>query len=296
MKFLANENFPYPSIKVLRDNGLEVYSIGEESSGISDEVVLNRAVVEDLIILTFDRDYGERKVRRRIDHHDATGSAIPGQRRHDTGDRHVRILRHAHDLERALALRQRRRRLGEGLGQCRAQLQCAAAQRDTRGGHREFIATGAVEAGDAGRRFATRAVAVGVGIGGIEAGVLHLDEQHQVARTDGRRTTARTELDDRRAGRGTRDRRVIGIDDAARDGGGTIRTRNRADLGETRRREERQQRQRQPGSGIAARRSEPHGARESDRGTSHDHPSVSGMSGAGRASKQSTRAERARRD
>jgi predicted nuclease of predicted toxin-antitoxin system len=67
MKFLANENFPYPSIKVLRDNGLEVYSIGEESSGISDEVVLKRAVLEDLIILTFDRDYGELLFKYRLD-------------------------------------------------------------------------------------------------------------------------------------------------------------------------------------------------------------------------------------
>ena len=67
MKFLANENFPYPSIKVLRENGLEIYSIGEESSGISDELVLNRAVMEDLIILTFDRDYGELMFKYRLD-------------------------------------------------------------------------------------------------------------------------------------------------------------------------------------------------------------------------------------
>ena len=67
MKFLANEKFPYPSIKILRDNGLEVYSIGEESSGISDEIVLNRAVIENLIILTFDRDYGELIFKYRLD-------------------------------------------------------------------------------------------------------------------------------------------------------------------------------------------------------------------------------------
>ena len=59
MRFLANENFLYPSIKVLRENGLEIFSIGEESSGISDIEVLKRAVSEELIILTFDRDYGE---------------------------------------------------------------------------------------------------------------------------------------------------------------------------------------------------------------------------------------------
>lgn len=67
MKFLANENFPYPSIKLLREEGLEIFSIGEESSGISDEEVLNRAVAENLIILIFDRDYGELLFKYRLD-------------------------------------------------------------------------------------------------------------------------------------------------------------------------------------------------------------------------------------
>ncbi len=59
MRFLANENFPFPSIKLLRENGYEVLSVSEELSGASDEVVLQKAVDENLIILTFDRDYGE---------------------------------------------------------------------------------------------------------------------------------------------------------------------------------------------------------------------------------------------
>jgi predicted nuclease of predicted toxin-antitoxin system len=59
IKFLANENFPFPSIKLLRSNGFEVLSIGEEYSGISDEQVLKIAVEKKLVILTFDRDYGE---------------------------------------------------------------------------------------------------------------------------------------------------------------------------------------------------------------------------------------------
>jgi|ERR1019366_1317453 predicted nuclease of predicted toxin-antitoxin system len=59
IKFLANENFPFPSIKLLRDKGFEVLSIGEKYSGISDEQVLKIAVEKKLVILTFDRDYGE---------------------------------------------------------------------------------------------------------------------------------------------------------------------------------------------------------------------------------------------
>ena len=59
MKFLANENFPFPSIEALRENGYEVISVSEELSGISDAEILRKASAENLIILTFDRDYGE---------------------------------------------------------------------------------------------------------------------------------------------------------------------------------------------------------------------------------------------
>ena len=57
--FLANENFPKPSITLLRESGFHVISIQENSPGISDETVLKLAISQNLIILTFDRDYGE---------------------------------------------------------------------------------------------------------------------------------------------------------------------------------------------------------------------------------------------
>jgi predicted nuclease of predicted toxin-antitoxin system len=57
--FLANENFPKPSITLLRENGYAVRSIQEEFPGISDEEVIKIASESNLIILTFDRDYGE---------------------------------------------------------------------------------------------------------------------------------------------------------------------------------------------------------------------------------------------
>lgn len=43
MKFLANENFPGPSIKLLRHQGLDVLSIMEFQPGMSDEQVMNLA-------------------------------------------------------------------------------------------------------------------------------------------------------------------------------------------------------------------------------------------------------------
>ena len=59
MMFLANENFPRPSITLLRENGFEVKSIQEEFPGISDEIVIEIASNLNLVILTFDSDYGE---------------------------------------------------------------------------------------------------------------------------------------------------------------------------------------------------------------------------------------------
>ncbi len=66
MRFLANENFPYPSIRLLRERGYEVISIGETQGGIADPQVLAFAVAEGLVILTFDRDYGELLFRYRL--------------------------------------------------------------------------------------------------------------------------------------------------------------------------------------------------------------------------------------
>ncbi len=51
--FLANENFPRPSIKLLREKGFEIKSIQEEFPGIPDEIVMDIASEMNLIILTF---------------------------------------------------------------------------------------------------------------------------------------------------------------------------------------------------------------------------------------------------
>lgn len=66
MKFLANENFPLPSVVFLRQHGFEVRSVAEKYAGYTDEEVLNIAVKDGLIVLTFDRDYGELLFRYRM--------------------------------------------------------------------------------------------------------------------------------------------------------------------------------------------------------------------------------------
>jgi predicted nuclease of predicted toxin-antitoxin system len=59
MTFLANENFPFPSIALLRQAGYEILSISELSPSISDLEVITIAKSQNSIILTFDKDYGE---------------------------------------------------------------------------------------------------------------------------------------------------------------------------------------------------------------------------------------------
>jgi predicted nuclease of predicted toxin-antitoxin system len=59
MRFLANENFPLASIRLLREAGHDVLAVIQDSPGAKDPAVLAQADQEDRILLTFDRDYGE---------------------------------------------------------------------------------------------------------------------------------------------------------------------------------------------------------------------------------------------
>jgi predicted nuclease of predicted toxin-antitoxin system len=66
MRFLANENFPLPSVRLLRQAGYDVASMTEDSPGMEDSEVLTRATDKQRVILTFDRDYGELIYRLRL--------------------------------------------------------------------------------------------------------------------------------------------------------------------------------------------------------------------------------------
>ena len=59
MIFLANENFPFPSIALLRQADYNILSVSELYPGISDLEVIHKAIADDSVILTFDKDYGE---------------------------------------------------------------------------------------------------------------------------------------------------------------------------------------------------------------------------------------------
>ena len=66
MRFLANENFPLDAVEALRGIGHDVAWIRTDAPGSLDQEVLARAVSEQRILLTFDKDFGELAFRSKL--------------------------------------------------------------------------------------------------------------------------------------------------------------------------------------------------------------------------------------
>ena len=65
-RWLLNENFPQPAVKLLRELGWDIAAISEDQPSINDETVLERARQENRVLVTFDRDYGELVFKRKL--------------------------------------------------------------------------------------------------------------------------------------------------------------------------------------------------------------------------------------
>ncbi|MBV9826193.1 MAG: DUF5615 family PIN-like protein [Alphaproteobacteria bacterium] len=59
MRFLADENFPGAAIIALREAAHDIASVRASSPGMSDQDVIDWAVRERRILLTFDKDFGD---------------------------------------------------------------------------------------------------------------------------------------------------------------------------------------------------------------------------------------------
>lgn len=59
IKLLANENFPAPAIRKLREAGRDVVAVREAMPSASDKAVMDFARREQRWDITFDRDYGD---------------------------------------------------------------------------------------------------------------------------------------------------------------------------------------------------------------------------------------------
>jgi predicted nuclease of predicted toxin-antitoxin system len=63
MRILANENIPLIAVDALRQEGHDVIWIREIAPGSPDGSVLERAVNEQRVLITFDKDFGELAFR-----------------------------------------------------------------------------------------------------------------------------------------------------------------------------------------------------------------------------------------
>jgi len=64
MRLCANENIPEDCVLRLRADGHDVLWIRESAPGSADPVVLARALAEERLLVTFDKDFGELVFRR----------------------------------------------------------------------------------------------------------------------------------------------------------------------------------------------------------------------------------------
>lgn len=99
VRLLLNENFPAPSVALLRTRGYDVMSISDASSGLSDPQVLALAVAQKRVLVTFDLDYGELIFARGLP---APPSLllfrVPHYRPEDPSKWLIDLLRHPDDL------------------------------------------------------------------------------------------------------------------------------------------------------------------------------------------------------
>jgi predicted nuclease of predicted toxin-antitoxin system len=59
MRFLADESCDFAVVRALRSAGHDVIAVVEISPRADDEIVIDRAVREDRILLTEDKDFGQ---------------------------------------------------------------------------------------------------------------------------------------------------------------------------------------------------------------------------------------------
>jgi predicted nuclease of predicted toxin-antitoxin system len=69
MRILVDECTGPAVAKWLRGNGHEVFSVFDEGKGMEDGEVLTKALAEDRIVITNDKDFGEMVFREHREHH-----------------------------------------------------------------------------------------------------------------------------------------------------------------------------------------------------------------------------------
>jgi predicted nuclease of predicted toxin-antitoxin system len=63
VRILANENFPGEAVTALQERGHDVVWVRTDAPASSDHTILERAQVENRVVITFDKDFGEMAFR-----------------------------------------------------------------------------------------------------------------------------------------------------------------------------------------------------------------------------------------
>ncbi|MFM6280220.1 MAG: DUF5615 family PIN-like protein, partial [Dolichospermum sp.] len=68
MRFLVDENTGVTVARWLREQDYEVFSVYEQARGIDDDTIIQKAFDENWILITSDKDFGERVYRDKYPH------------------------------------------------------------------------------------------------------------------------------------------------------------------------------------------------------------------------------------
>lgn len=69
MRFIVDECTGPNAAKWLREQGYVVFSAHEQSRGAADDVLIEKAFAENWILITNDKDFGEKVYREKRPHH-----------------------------------------------------------------------------------------------------------------------------------------------------------------------------------------------------------------------------------
>lgn len=69
MRFLVDESTGPAVAAWLRAEGHDVFSVYEEARGMVDDAIIHKAFTEHWLLLTNDKDFGEKVYRERHGHH-----------------------------------------------------------------------------------------------------------------------------------------------------------------------------------------------------------------------------------
>src|SRR5947208_6630072 len=90
MRFLVDECTGPAVAEWLRGKGHEVFSVFDEAKGISDKEILTKALNENWVLITNDKDFGEMIFRERRAHHGVIFLRLDDERAANK----IEVLRH----------------------------------------------------------------------------------------------------------------------------------------------------------------------------------------------------------